>query len=355
MSDDKIQYNSHIHLPPNFSAFSTVKQAVEMAATEGLTALGAGNYYDFSVYGQFADLCRAKGIQPLFGTEIIALEPEMQKAGIRVNDPANPGKYYICGKALTRYANSTPRARELSDRIRNNDTERMREMTDKLARVFKVNGVDTGLDDKLIIQSVCTRHNCSVATVTLQERHLAQAFQEVFFELVAIDKRPAILKAVFGCDSKAADNAVGLQNEIRSYLMKAGKSCYVPEKFVNLAEAKELIKELGGIACYPVLADGSSVRCEYEAPLTEFVETLKAEKYEMVEFIPLRNSPEVLTEYVTAIDKAGIAVVAGTEHNSLEMVPLTPTCVKGQPIPDRITKIFQKGLEVLMAHQQSRG
>ncbi|MBN2842785.1 MAG: hypothetical protein JXM68_06820, partial [Sedimentisphaerales bacterium] len=175
----------------------------------------------------------------------------------------------------------------------------------------------------------------------------AQAFQEVFFELVDCDLRAGVLKAIFGCESKAADNPVGLQNEIRSYLMKSGKSCYVPESFVNLAQAKELIKELGGIACYPVLADGSSVRCEYEFPLDKFIDTLKAEKYEMVEFIPLRNSPEVLTEYVTALDRAGIAVVAGTEHNTLDLVPLVPTCVQGQPIPEKVAAIFQQGLEML--------
>ncbi len=348
MVSENIKYNSHIHLPPNFSAFSNVAQAVEMAAAEGIKALGAGNYYDFSVYDEFAVLCQKRGITPIFGTEIIALEPEMQKAGIRVNDPANPGKYYICGKALTRYKDLTPRARELSDQIRNNDTIRMREMTAKLAEVFKKAGIDTALDDNAIISRICDRHNCPAASVTLQERHLAQAFQEVLFELVSPDLRAAALKAIFGCESKAVDNPVGLQNEIRSYLMKVGKSCYVPESFVNLAQAKELIRELGGIACYPVLADGASSFCEYETPLERFIDTLKAEEYEMVEFIPLRNSPEVLTEYVTAIDKAGIAVVAGTEHNTLDLVQLVPTCAKGQPVPDKVADIFQQGLKMLM-------
>jgi hypothetical protein len=132
--------------------------------------------------------------------------------------------------------------------------------------------------------------------------------------------------------------------------MKAGKVCFVPETFVNLAQAKELILELGGIPCYPVLADGSKQRCEYETPLDQLIETLKAHNYEMVEFIPVRNSVEVLTEYVTAIRQAGIAVVAGTEHNTLDLLPIKPTCVGGAAIPEAVDAIFKEGICVLAAH-----
>ena len=36
--------NGHIHLPPNFSAFESVRQAVDLAAEQGVTVLGASNY-----------------------------------------------------------------------------------------------------------------------------------------------------------------------------------------------------------------------------------------------------------------------------------------------------------------------
>ena len=42
--------NTHVHLPPNFSAFRAVEQALELAADAELQVLGASNYYDFSVY-----------------------------------------------------------------------------------------------------------------------------------------------------------------------------------------------------------------------------------------------------------------------------------------------------------------
>lgn len=348
---DVVKFNTHIHLPPNFSAFETVEQAVELAAKEGIKVLGVGNYYNFDVYAAFTAEALKRGIFPLFGTEIIALETDLQQQGIRVNDPGNPGKYYICGKGISRFETFSGRAAELMNGIRKNDRLRMREMTAKLAEVFDKAGTATGLDEQAVIARVVKRHGCKAEMVTLQERHLAQAFQEVFFEKVAADKRAEKLAAIFGCASKCSPaDAVGVQDEIRSHVMKAGKSCFVPETFVNLAQAKELILELGGIPCYPVLADGSKQRCEYEATPEKLVETLKAGGYRMVEFIPTRNTPEVLTEYVTAFRKAGIAVVAGTEHNTLAPLPIEPACVGGKAIPDAVKAIFWEGVCILAAH-----
>ena len=348
---ESLAYNSHIHLPPNFSAFETVEQAVELAADQGVEVLGCGNYYDYSVYQKFTETARDQGVFPLFGTEIIALETDLQEQDIRINDPGNPGRHYICGKGISRFEELSPRANELLSGIRTNDTLRMREMAGKMAGVFSDHGIDTGLDEESVIARVVKRHGCSADTVTLQERHLAQAFQEVFFDKVPEDQREQKLAGLFGTTPQSAlSDAVGIQNEIRSHLMKAGKICFVSETFLNLAQAKELIVELGGIPCYPVLADGSKDRCEYETPLEGLIETLKANNYTMVELITIRNSAEVLAEYVSAIRQAGIAVVAGTEHNTLDLLPMKPACVGGEAVPPEIDAIFREGICVLVAH-----
>lgn len=133
--------------------------------------------------------------------------------------------------------------------------------------------------------------------------------------------------------------------------MKAGKNCFVPEAYLSLAQAKKLILQLGGIVCYPVLADGANPVCEYETPVEKLIETLKSENISMVELVPIRNKPEVLREYVTKIRKAGIAVVAGTEHNTLDVIPMEPACVGGTPIPDDLKEIFVEGAYVVAAHQ----
>jgi hypothetical protein len=346
-----VKFNTHIHLPPNFSAFDTVEHAVELAAEEGIRVLGAGNYYDFSVYREFAALTTARGIFPLFGTEIIALVDELKNSGIRINDPGNPGKFYICGKGISLFEAFSEKAAKLNSTIRKNDALRMKEMTAKMASVFSACGVDTGLDDDAVIDRVVARHNSSPEMVTLQERHLAQAFQEVFFEKVPVEQRTAKLAEVFGAEPKSdCSDAVAIQGEIRSNLMKAGKSCFVAETFVNLAQAKELITELGGIPCYPVLADGSKQMCEFETPLDEFITTLKANEFEMVEFIPERNSAPVLSEYAKALREAGFVVVAGTEHNQLDLTPLELRCAGGAAVPEDVNRIFWEGTCVLAGH-----
>jgi len=348
---EPVPFNTHIHLPPNFSAFETVQQAVDLAAEQGVQVLGAGNYYNFSVYREFAKATGQKNIFPMFGTEIIALEKDLQQEGVRINDPGNPGKYYICGKGISDFEKLSDRASQLLSLIRRNDTQRMKEMTAKMAKVFSEHSIDTGMDDLAVIARIVKRHGCSAEMVTLQERHLAQVFQEVFFEKIPATQRLQKLTDLFGAIPKSSPyDAVGIQNEIRSYLMKAGKSCFVPETFVNLAQAKELILELGGVPCYPVLADGSKQRCEYETPLEKLIETLKTNHYTMVEFIPIRNQPDVLAEYVKAIRRAGIVVVAGTEHNTLDLLPIEPTCADGKPIPQEINNILWEGVCVLAAH-----
>ena len=59
--------NAHIHLPPNFSAFDSVDEAIARAVTENIRVLGVSNYYDFDVYGAFIAQARAANIFPLFG------------------------------------------------------------------------------------------------------------------------------------------------------------------------------------------------------------------------------------------------------------------------------------------------
>ncbi|NIA07819.1 MAG: hypothetical protein GWP14_09355 [Actinobacteria bacterium] len=344
--------NVHIHLPPNFSAFESVKQAVNLAEQEGVGVLGVSNYYDFSVYGEFVKRARQANIFPLFGLEIIALVDELATKGIRINDPGNPGKMYICGKGINRFEQLTKRAAELIKTIRQNDDKRMAEMIGRIEAIFASTGLATHLDAKAIIDGVVRRHGCDSKTVTLQERHIAQAFQELLFKKVKPQQRGEFLAKLFGAASKAdPEEAVAVQGEIRSQLMKANKPAFVAEAFVNFKEACELILELGGIPCYPTLADGTEPICEYENPVEKLIEELKANNIYMAELIPIRNQPSVLKDYVTAIRRAGIAVVGGTEHNTRDVLAIEPKCVGEQEVPEEIKEIFWEGACVVAAHQ----
>jgi hypothetical protein len=344
--------NTHIHLPPNFSAFESVAEAVESASREGLGVLGASNYYHFGVYSDFAARSRERNIFPLFGLEIVCLIEELSRRGVRVNDPGNPGKMYLCGKAITRFEEMTGEARDLIAIIRREDSRRMAEMVKRLARIFVSHGVETCLDEDVVIDRVMRRHGCPRSWVFLQERHVAQAFQESFFEHVKEDERAERLGKIFGSASHAApDGAVAVQSEIRKHLMKAGKPGYVEERFVTLEQARRLTLALGGIPCYPVLADGAEPACEYERDVDELIEDLKALNVHCAEFIPVRNKPDVLARYVTAMRKSGMVVTAGTEHNTLDARAIEPACAGGRPVPEEIQDIFREGACVLAAHQ----
>lgn len=353
----RLRVNAHIHLPPNFSAFDNVEQAVELAAEQDVRVLGASNYYDYQVYSDFARLAERHGIYPLYGLEIIALLNDLLAAGVKINDPGNPGKMYLCGKGISRFNPMSAEAAGLLDVIRIKDSERMARMVTRLAEVFEAAGLDLDLDEAATKQFIVRRHGSDPATITLQERHVAQAFQETLFERVTGDERAESLTRLFGQSSKSPNYPVGVQNEIRAHLMKAGRPAYVPETFVGFDHAYHLILALGGIPCYPTLADGANPICAFEDPVDKLIGEIISRGIHCAEFIPIRNTPEVLSTYVLAMRAAGLVVTAGTEHNTLDLLPLDPTCVNGQPIPDELKDIFWEGACVVAAHQEltSRG
>jgi len=344
--------NAHIHLPPNFSAFASVGEAVRLAHEEGVAVLGASNYYDYGVYDIFAREAASRGVFPLFGLEIITLDDDLRTRGVKVNDPGNPGKFYLCGKGVAAFDPMTDTARYLLGVIRENDAARIATMTQSLADLFASRGgVATGLTADNIRAHVAGRYDCPVETVFLQERHLAEAFQQALFKQVEPKERAPVLARVFGAPSKDASDAGAVQGEIRSLLMKAGKPAFVPETFVDFDHACKLILALGGFPCYPTLADGTDPVCPFEETPEVLIENLRARNLHAAELIPIRNTPAVLTRYVRALRDADFVVTAGTEHNTPDLVPLAPTCLGGEPIPADVAAIFAEGACVVAAHQ----
>lgn len=344
--------NAHIHLPPNFSAFDTVRQAVELAREQRLWVLGASNYYDYQVYRELEARSGAAGIYPIYGLEIIALLEDLRDAGIKINDPGNPGKLYLCGKGITGFSPMSAEAAELLQVIRDSDSRRMAEMICRLSEVFAAAGLELGLTEASIKAAIVARHDSAPETVYLQERHLAQAFQEALFQRVAAGVRGGALRTLLGAEAKRPDDAVAVQNDLRSHLMKAGKPAFVEETFVGFDHAYRLVLALGGIPCYPTLADGASPICAFEDPVERLIGEIRSRGIHCAELIPLRNRPEVLESYVLAMRRAGLVVTAGTEHNTLDLLPLEPVCLGGVPVPDSLRAIFWEGACVVAAHQE---
>ena len=344
--------NAHIHLPPNFSAFGSVQEAVNLAAEQGIGTLGVSNYYDYEVYGNFVDSARQKGIFPLFGLEIICMDDALRDAGIRVNDPSNPGKFYVCGKGITRFHEMTSEATRLIDVIRCNDATRMAAMVERMEQIFIEHGLRTDIDQRAVVDMIVRRHGSDPGTVYLQERHISQAFQEALFERVGPQQRIERLERILGAETKAKDpeDFVAIQNDIRSHLMKAGRPAFVEETFVGFDDAHRLILELGGIPCYPTLADGASPVCRFEKSPDELIAQIKGRNIHAAEWIPIRNKIGVVREYVNEMRRAGLAITAGTEHNTLDLIPLDPSCKDGE-VPEEIRAIFYEGACVVAGHQ----
>lgn len=345
--------NSHVHLPPNFSAFSSVDQAVTLASEQGLAVLGVSNYYDYTVYGPFSEMAVKQGIFPLYGTELIGMMPELRDKGERLNDPGNPGKIYICGKGITGLQKPSEKAEHWLDTIRSNDKQRMAKMIELVSGVFQSHGLDVTLTFDQIVSDIATRYGCPAATVWLQERHIAEAFEKALNANISEAELPAVLEKLLGKPSKAAsaNDAATIQGELRSALMKAGKPAFVEEQFIELEGAMELIYGLQGIPCYPVLADGADPMCEFEQDPVQLAERIKALGFLAAELIPIRNSPQVLREFTQAFHDAGLIVTAGTEHNTPDLIPMMPTCKDGSEIAPDLQAIYWQGACCIAAHQ----
>jgi len=349
-------HNTHIPLPPNFSAFDDIASVVERAREEGVVALGASNYFDFRVYRRFADASAQAGIAPLLGTEIISLQDDLEARGVLVNDPANPGRTYMCGKAIAAFDAPGPVATSLLAATRRTSEGRMVAMAARLAECAREAGLEDVPDVEGIVDDVAARSGVPKEWVSLQERHLARALQEIAFAQFRPENRAVPLAALLGSpvDSSVAADPILLQETIRSRLMKAGRPAFVPDAPVSFGDAYTLVLELDGIPCYPTLADGAGPICPFEDPPEGLAEALLGRGVYLAELIPTRNAPEVVDRYVAAFRAAGILALAGTEHNTQRMIPLAPACRGGVALSDMARTVFWEATCVIAAHQHLR-
>jgi len=107
---------------------------------------------------------------------------------------------------------------------------------------------------------------------------------------------------------------------------------------------------MGGIPCYPTLADGVDPVCPFEEPATQLAAALVERGIHLAELIPIRNKSAVVDAYVEAFLAAGIEVVAGTEHNTADRIPFDPACTDGAMSPTA-RAAFWRGTCIVAAHQ----
>ncbi|MDR2974202.1 MAG: hypothetical protein LBV00_05745 [Propionibacteriaceae bacterium] len=341
--------NTHVHVPPNFSAFSTPADVVACAQAQQVRVLGVSNFYDQQVYSLIRDLTQGGDILALYGLEFITLVPDLADQGIRVNDPSNPGRMYLTGKGIDPFRAPSPQAKAVAIATRQGNDQRADQMVSQLARHLCDQGFDTGLRADSIAETVARRAEVPLAWVSLQERHIAQAFQQALASLDPV-RRAEVLAAAYGRPSMVdINNPAALQAEIRSRLLKVGTPGFVPEVPLSFDEARRYVLDMGGIPCYPVLADGASPVCEFEQSPQQLAAELIRRGIHAVELIPGRNSAVVAQSYVESLHEAGMIVMAGTEHNTLDRAPLDPTFADG-PLSASTRGVFLEGTAVVVAH-----
>ena len=346
-----IDVNAHLHTPYSFSAFTDVRQALDMAAAEDVRIVGINDFYSMDGYREWSDECAARHLYPLFNIELISLNSEDQAAGLRVNDPNNPGRTYLSGKGLAYpVILSGKEARMLAD-VRAESNAQVERMCAKLNAHLDEVKAGFNVDFKHIVKEL-TRGS-------VRERHLAKALRmAVDAKADKIQDRLALYERIFGGQplKSAPDNEAAVENEIRSKLLKAGGAAFVPEDpkaFLPMETVCQIIKAAGGIPTYPFLADDAKGNfTDFEGDLQKAADTLKKRGIKSVEFITTRNTTAVLEEYSGYLQDEGFIVTFGSEHNTPALEPIRlRTRDNAEGLSEKLRETNYRGACAVAAHQ----
>ena len=347
------EVNSHIHTPYSFSAFDNLDTAFSMAKEEKIAVLGINDFFVTDGYEAFGSGCFKNNIFPLFNIEFIGLLKEEQKKGIRINDPNNPGRIYFSGKGLdTPFVPGWITRRQLNSMISKSQVQ-IRAMIDKL------NGPIAGVNPNLSLSYEGIK--IRFAKELVRERHIAKAIRQMAGENYNTKEgQIEFIEALYGGKKSKAgiEDPARLENEIRSNLLKAGGSAFVPEDESSFLPLKKIIKIIagaGGIPCYPVLLDDPAGNyTEFEKDAEKLFVNLTSFGVECVELIPGRNDLAILKPFVDFFYNKGFVILFGTEHNTPELTPLTVSARGSVKLDESLKKISWEGACVVAAHQYLR-
>jgi len=346
-----IKVNAHLHSPYSFSAFKDIDEALDMAVAEGVKVVGINDFYTTAGYQAWAEGCKARKLYPLFNIEFISLNEADQQAGLRVNDPGNPGRTYLSGKGMAYpFKLEEPYASQLAGVLKESN-DQVVAMLNNVNDILAVNEAGFKLDLNRIMSEL-TRG-------MFRERHLAKALRIKVYEACNDDE--AAIKALFlkifsGRELKSAvADFAGVENEIRANLLKAGGGAFVPEDpkaFLPMQTVCDIIIAGGGIPTYPFLADDAKGGyTDFEGDLEKVAKQLTERGFHSVEFITTRNGVELLEKYAAYLHEQGFVVTFGSEHNTPAMEPLELFARNSTPLTEKLMQINFEGACVVAAHQ----
>jgi hypothetical protein len=334
--------NCHIHTSESFSVFRSPSEAVWQATREGIAVLGINDHYTIAGHEEFRRACATAGVAAGFSLEAVAVDRESADSGLKLNDPDNPGRIYLCGKGITRYPGDAAPEMQTLSRMRAALERRNREMTAKLAALFQERLGASGPSWEDVI-SLTARGNAT-------ERHVASAALRRLRELALERGKPLaeLISTLTGAAPPAESDDAALQIFLRGKLLKAGAPCFVREDadaFVSVAELRQIFLAFGAIPAYPIL--GNPILAG-EQNIEALFDRLQSAGFYAVEVIPVRNTRERLAEIVTAAQRRWWPVFNGTEHNTPEAKPLLDPFA----LDSEFEPWFRQSAALLLGHQK---
>lgn len=349
-----MEVNAHLHTPYSFSAFESVRQAVDLAVAEGVKVAGINDFNTTDGYTEWAEECMKKNVFPLFNIEFIGLSRRDQEKGVLINDPQNPGRAYLSGKGLACPLKLSGKSRELFEKIKTESNSHTSQMCNRLNNhlaacdaPFRISFSE--VSDSLTMGNVRERHLAKALRLKTEEYFIDAAGQKLFY------------KKIFGGKQMKSnlDNKAAVENEIRANLLKAGGPAFVtenPDSFPEIADLCRLITDAGGIPAYPFLGDDATGRfTDFERDLPGAVQSLKSMGIYSVEFIASRNTLPVLEKYAGYCRNEQLVVTFGTEHNTPVMEPLRVLASGKTELTPRLKEISYRGACIIAAHQYLNG
>ena len=346
-----IKVNAHLHTPYSFSAFLDIDDALDRAVSEGVKVVGINDFYTTAGYDVWAEGCKKRNLYPHFNIEFISLNEQDQKNGMRVNDPANPGRTYLSGKGLSYpFKLDEPYASQLAN-VRKESNDQVEAMCGRLNELLSVTKMDFSLDFEWIKNELTKG--------SIRERHLAKALRLKVYEKCENDEAAIkiLMQELFGGKEmkSGTEDVAGVENEIRGNLLKAGGAAFVPETaeaFLPMQTVCDIILAAGGIPAYPFLADDANGKyTDFESDLERVAEQLTERGFHSVEFITTRNHVDLLEKYASYLHDKGFVVTFGSEHNSPMMEPVELFARNNVPLTENLMKINFEGACVIAAHQ----
>lgn len=344
-----LKVNAHLHTPYSFSAFDSISQALDMAKKENVKVVGINDFYTTDGYSAWAEGCKKRDLYPLFNIEFISLNEEDQKAGLRVNDPGNPGRTYVSGKGLSfPFKLDEPYSSQLA-LVKAEANAQVEAMTAKLNELLAANNAGFTLDFETIKKELTEG--------AVRERHLAKALRLKAYENRSEAEIKVLFEKLFGgkmLKSPVSDLAA-VENEIRGNLLKAGGAAFVPEDpkaFLPMETVRQIILNAGGIPTYPFLADDTKGNfTDFEGDIRKAAATLKERGFYSAEFITTRNTMDALEVYAGYLFDKGFVVTFGSEHNTPAMEPITLTSRSKTLLSKKLQQINYQGACIIAAHQ----